>query len=311
VLRGVVLIALAAVSWGTTGSVTTVLVARADVHPWVVGAARMWVAAALLLAATRWTGASLPLGRGRLGPAVVLGACMAAFQVTYFTAVTLTGIAITALLAICSAPVMIAALAVLVLRERITARLVVSIALGVVGTALIVANPHTVAPAAPRFAAGAVLALGAALSYAIYVVAAKAALARTDPLPLAATTFTVAAILLTLPVAWTDAPVTQLARGWPWLLYLGAITTAAAYALYTTGLRHVPAAVAGIVSLVEPLTATLLGAVLFNERLGPTGVAGALLLFVAVALSLGGQRPTTTTRTTPRQPPASREPGNA
>jgi DME family drug/metabolite transporter len=44
--------------------------------------------------------------------------------------------------------------------------------------------------------------------------------------------------------------------------------------------------VAGIVSLFEPLTATLLGALLFGERLGPTGIAGALLLFAAVTLSL-------------------------
>lgn len=297
-LRGVVLIALAAVSWGTTGSVTTVLVAGAGVHPWVIGAARMWIAAALLLVATRVMRAPLPLGRGRLGVAVVLGACMAAFQATYFTAVTMTGIAITALVAICSAPVMIAALAVLVLRERLTIRVLVSIALGVVGTALLVANPHTVAPAAPRLALGALLALGAALSYAVYVVVAKAALARTEPLPLAAVTFTVAAILLTLPLAWTDAPVTQLARGWPWLIYLGAVTTAAAYALYTTGLRHVPASVAGIVSLFEPLTATLLGALLFGERLGPTGIAGALLLFTAVTLSLVsiGRAPSDITR---------------
>lgn len=289
-LRGVVLIALAAGSWGTTGSVTTVLVARFDVHPWVIGAARMWIAAALLLAATRLTGARLSMGRGHLGATFVLGACMAAFQATYFTAVTMTGIAITALVAICSAPVMIAALALLVLRERPTRRVIIAIALGVVGTALLVAHPHTVAPAAPRLALGALLALGAALSYAVYVVVAKAALAHTQPLPLAALTFTIAAILLTLPVAWTDAPVTQLARGWPWLLYLGAVTTAAAYALYTTGLRYVPAAVAGIVSLFEPLTATLLGAFLFGERLGPNGIVGALLLFAAVTLSLVTER---------------------
>jgi DME family drug/metabolite transporter len=288
VLRGVVLIALAAVSWGTTGSVTTVLVARAGVDPWVIGAGRMWVGAVLLLLAARWRGAALPRDRGRLTGAAVLGVCMAAFQITYFSAVTLTGIAITALVAICSAPVLIAGLAVILLGERLAPRVVVSIALGVLGTALLVAEPHTVAPAAPRFAAGVALALGAALSYAVYVVAAKRAVARTEPLALAAATFTVAAILLTLPVVWTQAPMTQLARGWPGLLYLGAVTTAAAYALYTTGLRFVPAAVAGIVSLFEPLTATLLGSLLFGERLGATGLLGAVLLFAAVTLTLAG-----------------------
>jgi len=288
VLRGIVLIALAAVSWGTTGSVTTVLVAGTGTDAWLIGAARMWVAAALLLLATRWMGASLPLDRGRLGPTLVLGACMAAFQVTYFTAVTMTGIAITALVAICSAPVMIAALAVVLLGERITARTASAIALGVIGTALLVAAPSAVAPSTPRFAAGGLFALGAALSYALYVVVGKATLARTAPLPLAAVTFTAAAVFLTPSLAWTEAPLTQLGRGWPWLLYLGAVTTAAAYALYLTGLRRVPASVAGIVSLFEPLTASLLGALFFGERLGGPGVAGAALLVTAVSLILTG-----------------------
>jgi DME family drug/metabolite transporter len=66
------------------------------------------------------------------------------------------------------------------------------------------------------------------------------------------------------------------------------VTTAASYALYTTGLRFVPAAVAGIVSLFEPLTATLLGSLLFGERLGATGLLGAVLLFAAVTLTLAG-----------------------
>jgi DME family drug/metabolite transporter len=76
------------------------------------------------------------------------------------------------------------------------------------------------------------------------------------------------------------------AAGWPWLVYLGAVTTAGAYALYTTGLRRVPASVAAVVALLEPLTATLLGVLLFHERLGAPGVAGAGLLLGAIALLL-------------------------
>ena len=287
-LRGIVLIAFAAVSWGTTGSVTTVLVARDGVGPWMIGAMRMWFAAALLLLAARAMRMPLPLDRRGLGAAAALGACMAAFQVTYFTAVTMTGITITALVAICAAPLMIAGLAVLTLGERPNARVLTALALGVAGTALLVIGPRVVAPAAPRFMAGTLLALGAALSYAVYVVVAKAALARTRPVPLAALTFAAAALFLTVPLWWIEHPAAQLARGWPWLLYLGAVTTAAAYVLYTTGLRHVPASVAGIVSLCEPLTAALLGAALFGERLAPTGIAGAFLLFTAVGMILRG-----------------------
>ena len=48
------LIGLAAVSWGTTGSVTTVLVARAGAGALVIGAARMLIGAIVLLVLARW-----------------------------------------------------------------------------------------------------------------------------------------------------------------------------------------------------------------------------------------------------------------
>jgi DME family drug/metabolite transporter len=302
-LRALGLIALAAVSWGTTGSVTALLVARAEATPLVVGAARMLVAAVLLLLAVAlascrrraWVdrrragvagGLRVAPGDGRR--CLVLGACMAAFQATYFTAVTRAGIAVTALVAICSAPIMIAALAAVLLGERPTRRLALALALGVAGTALLVAAP-VAGTTAPRPLSGVALALGAGLAYALYVVVAKAAVARTAPLPLVALTFTVAAVL-TAPALATAGAGRQLALGWPWLLYLGAVTTAGAYALHTAGLRSVSAGAAGVASLLEPLTATLLGVVLFGERLGAAGTAGAALLLGALALLAAGER---------------------
>jgi DME family drug/metabolite transporter len=208
---------------------------------------------------------------------------MAAFQVTYFSAVTLTGIAIAALIAICCAPLLITGLAAALLGERITARDGGALALGIVGTGLLIVGPRTSTDLSARFVAGVALALGASLAYALYVVLAKATLARTAPLPLAAAAFGVAALVLA-PVLATPDLGRQLTLGWPWLLYLGAVTTAGAYAIYTLGLREVPASRAGIVALLEPLTATLLGVFLFGERLGAAGVAGAMLLFAALGL---------------------------
>ena len=68
------------------------------------------------------------------------------------------------------------------------------------------------------------------------------------------------------------------------------VKTAGAYAIYTIGLRDVPASAAGVASLAEPLTATLLGVVLFGERLGTAGVIGAVLLFTALGISVVGVR---------------------
>ena len=58
--------------------------------------------------------------------------------------------------------------------------------------------------------------------------------------------------------------------------------TALAYGLFFTGVRAVPAAVASIVTLLEPLTATAL-AVVLGERLAPTALAGGGLMLGAVA----------------------------
>ena len=278
--RGLVLICLAAVSWGTTGSVTRVLVERAGATALVIGAARMLLGAVLLLLLARASGL-VRIPRADRWRCVALGVCMAAFQACYFSAVTLTGVALAALIAICSAPLIIALVAAATLGERVTGRVALALGLGVAGTALLIVGPRTPADLSPRFAAGVALAFAAALAYALYVVLAKAMLARTAPLALAGVNFTVAALLLS-PVLATPGAAQQLALGWPWYLYLGAVTTAGAYAIYTIGLREVTASVAGVASLTEPLTATLLGVFLFGERLGAPGI----LLFVALGLLL-------------------------
>jgi len=287
---GLVLIALAAVSWGTSGSVMTVLVDRAAASPLLVGTARLWVAAIILLLAASVTSGPIAVAADDRWRCIAMGACMAVYQAAYFTAVTLSGIAIAALVAICSAPLVIAALAPWLLGERRAMRARVPLALGVLGTALLVAAPHGLPDLSARFVGGVLLALVAGLAYALYVLAAKASLTQSAPLPLAALTFTVGAVVLTPALLWTSAPLAQLALGWPWLLYLGGVTTAAAYAVYTVGLRHVPASVAGLVTLLEPLTATVLGVALFGERLGAAGGAGALLLVAALGLLVTDRR---------------------
>jgi DME family drug/metabolite transporter len=278
-----VLIALAAMSWGTTGSVTTVLIARDGTHPLVIGAARMLMAALLLLAGARVLTGPLRIAREDRWRCVAMGLSMAVFQAAYFTAVSMMGIAPAALIATCSAPLMIAALAAAFLGERLTARVGLALAVGTIGTALLIVGPRSTADVSARFGGGAALALLAGLAYALAVVITKAALVRTPPLPLAAAGFVVGALAFT-PALAAPGALPQLAAGWPWLLYLGVVTTAVAYALYTVGLRHVSASVAAVVSLLEPLTATLLGVLVFGERLGAAGAAGAALLLGALLL---------------------------
>lgn len=267
----------------------TLLARDASAGPLLVGFLRMAVAAPCLLLLARVVERSWRLSGRETRLVLVAGASMSAYQVCYFSAVPLTGVAVTALLAICSSPLMIAGLAALFLGERPTRRVYVALGMGVVGTALLVVTPRGIGTLNPAFLPGALLALGAGLSYALYAVATKATLARVPPLTLAALTFSVAALALAPVLLWESRVLAPLAAGWPLLLYLGLVPTALAYALYTVGLRRTPATAAGIATLLEPLTATALGVGVFGERLGLAGVVGALLLLGAIALLISRQ----------------------
>jgi drug/metabolite transporter (DMT)-like permease len=70
------------------------------------------------------------------------------------------------------------------------------------------------------------------------------------------------------------------------LLTIGSGPTAAAYTLYFRGLRTAAASTAALLSLLEPLTGTLLSALILGDRLGITGLAGAAILAAAVVLTV-------------------------
>jgi DME family drug/metabolite transporter len=69
------------------------------------------------------------------------------------------------------------------------------------------------------------------------------------------------------------------------LAALGTGPTAVAYTLYFRGLRTAPAGTAALLSLLEPLTGTVLAALILGDRLGPSGIAGAVILAAALVLA--------------------------
>ncbi|WP_368496980.1 EamA family transporter [Herbiconiux sp. A18JL235] len=76
--------------------------------------------------------------------------------------------------------------------------------------------------------------------------------------------------------------VTEVAA-WGVLLYIGLIPTAVGYLLYARGLRHVSASTASLLTLFEPVVATLLGVFLIGEVLSPVGWVGLGLAMAGLA----------------------------
>jgi len=274
-----VLIVLAAVLWGTTG--TAQALAPADAQPMVVGALRLLVGGAALLAWALASGGLRGVPVWPVLPLAAAGASMAIYQVCFFTAMLKTGVAAGTLVAIGSAPVFAGLLAFLIRGERPGRRWLLATALAVGGCALLM----TVDAAGVRISpAGILLALGAGAAYANYAVVSKGILEHLDPAAAMAVVFVTGALLL-VPVllfydlAWLAAP-----RGLTAALYLGVVATALSYILYARGLKGTPVAHAVTLTLAEPLTAGLLGIAVLGERLSGQSALGMALILAGLAV---------------------------
>ncbi|MEM7064149.1 MAG: DMT family transporter [Cyanobacteria bacterium P01_B01_bin.77] len=276
---GLLLICLAAVAWGTTGTTSVLIAQQATLSPLIVGLWRILFALPIFWL---WHGYNsrqkslTGLLPHRLS-LLAMGLCMAGYQVFYFAAVPYIGVAMTALVAVCSSPLIIALLAIAFLGEKLTRSLCIALALGVTGTVLLIAQPEAVHIDGVRFFLGVILAFGAAFSYASYAVLAKSLVGRMDAIAIATYSFTAAALILT-PTLVLHPPLSVWLKIFPFLFYLGVITGGLAYGIYMLGIRYTAATAAGIAVLCEPLTATLLGIFAFKESMGWSSALGAGLL---------------------------------
>ena len=273
------LVLIAAVLWGTTGTSQTLI--RGTPDPLGVGAVRIALGGvALLLVACRGRGFAQER-RWSARPVAFAALGVAAFQLLFFAGVGRAGVAIGTVVAIGSAPAFAGVLGWAVGRERPSGRWAAATAVSVLGAALLIAA----SAGADGDGAGVALCLGAGASYATYAVASKRLMAAGHPsAAVMAVAFGGGAVLL-LPVLVTrDIGWLVDGRGALVALHLGVVTTAIAYLLFGIGLSRIPVAVAATLSLAEPLTASLLGVFFLDERLSAPQWAGAILLLAGLAL---------------------------
>ncbi|WP_045235082.1 DMT family transporter [Deinococcus pimensis] len=283
---GVFLVLLSAVLWGTVGVTVASLYRLADVDATTVGVLRLALSVPALLAATvllrQQRGLRLNLRFALL--ILLMGLAMAAYQVCYFAAVREAGVAVAVLISLCTAPVWVALLSTVVFRERLRPHAVGLLFAALIGAALLVYRPHGLGTDGADLLVGALLALGAALSYAVIALTSRALAPLASPLVSLTAAFSLSTAVL-LPLTWRDlVGVTLPLPAWGLLVYLGVVTTALGYVLFLRGMRTTPATLASVVTLLEPLVAVLLAALLLGERLAPLGLLGAVVLLVAVGL---------------------------
>jgi DME family drug/metabolite transporter len=268
------LVLLSAVLFGTTG--TAQALGPGGTTPLTVGAARIAIGGAALVAIALATRKLRDGIRWAPGPALAGALGVAAYQLCFFAAVEATGVAVGTVVALGSGPAFAGLFGLALQRERPTRRWAAATLLAVAGAAVLVLAGGGAAEVDP---AGIALALGAGASYGLYTVTSKVLLEDGhSPEGVMAVAFGLGAVLLTPLLAFGHTAWLATPGGAGLALYLGLIPTAVAYVLFARGLQRLPASSVATLTLAEPLTAATLGVIVLGERPGPVAALGALLV---------------------------------
>ncbi len=291
--RGLLLVCVAGILWGTIGPAVPLAVEASGLSPLTVGALRGLVAAAVLLAAAASFGRLRDcwvLARPQWRRVVAVGALTATFQQLFFVAVLWAGVSITTVVCLGFAPALLLVVGSVRERRPPAAGPLATVTVAVVGLLLVgLAGGDGATGSRPVVGVLAALAAGAAYGFSAEVGAPLSR--RLDTLTITTATMVVAAGVLLplglgLPLLQGEPVLTTDLASWGWIVYLGVVTMAVAYALLFTGLRTTASGTAVVASLLEPVTAVLLAVAFLGERLSPAGVAGSVLILLAIA-SLG------------------------
>lgn len=213
--------------------------------------------------------------------ALALGAVGYALQATlYFAALERLDAPVVGLV-FYTYPVLVALVAALLGRERLTRRRGAALAVASAGTALVLLGAGDVA----LDALGVVLALGTAVAYTGYILVSDSVVHRVPPVALAALVMTGAAGALALRAALTGGVDLGLtAAGWGWTACIAVVSTVVAMLAFFAGLARTGPSAASILSAFEPVVTTALAAVVLGELLRPAQLAGALVVLSSVAV---------------------------
>lgn len=275
----------AAVLFGTTG--TAQAFGPATANPLSVGAVRQVVGGTLLLAIVgawwlRHQGLRLPRWSGKVGWVLLGGACVMAFQATFFFGTRGNGVAVGSVLALGSSP-LFAGLFDWLRGNRPSRRWLAATGLAVVGIVLL-SGAFGRAVALQPLPVLASLVAGAA--YAGYAVATAALVQQgVSALPATAAVVGTSGLLGAVVCLFTDNSWLAQPRGLAVALWLGGVTVVVCYLLMGSALRHLTAATAITLGLAEPLTAAVLGVVVVGETLAPLQLAGVLLVLGGVLVA--------------------------
>ena len=275
---GNLLVLAGAILWGSNG--TAQALGATEAQPLVLGVLRILICGLILSTPAHIYSKSLPTFQpfSTIFPAAISAVL---YQITFFSAVKLTGVSVGTIVGIGSSPIFAGIVAWLIRGEKPGVRWYFATFAGVGGTTLVALSTGMDSVVLT----GVFLALMSGLSYTFLAVFMKNTFhKRSDTVTATGEIFLLGGLIM-LPLLFTyDLSWIQQADGAATILYLGLVTGALAYYLFSKGLQNVTVATAGTLTLGEPLTAGILGVLVLGEQLNLQGWGGICLLILGLII---------------------------
>jgi drug/metabolite transporter (DMT)-like permease len=288
--RGTVLVVFASLSFGASGPLAKPVM-DAGMTPQEVASIRIGLAALVLLAVVAvWRPALLRVHRSDWRLLAAYGLIgVAGVQLLYFAGLTRIPIGVAMLLEFTS-PILVALWVRFVRRTILPARMWAGTVLAMVGLTMVVQVWQGLRLDALGLLAG----IGAALCAAAYFLIGEHGASTLEPLGLVTWGMVVGAVAIfvlappwSLPFDLLGAPATiggQQVPAWVLLVACAVVSTALAYLLSISALRDLPANVASVLALIEPVVATGLAWLLLGQALTAVQLAGAAVLLTGATV---------------------------
>lgn len=212
--------------------------------------------------------------------ALALGSTLGVHWLLYFETIKLASVVV-AVLAAYLAPIAVALLGPFFLPERRSPVALIALVPALGGLALVALGGGEGVHARPlAIAAG----LGTAITYAALVIGTKRVAARVSAAGLTFWNYTISGLVM-VPLLFAAGRVTPSSGELLYLLLLGVVFTAVSGYLYIWLIRRVTAQAMGLLSYLEPVSASFLAWVILGEALTwQTALGGALVILGGLAV---------------------------
>ncbi|MCG3841942.1 EamA family transporter [Psychrobacter sp. Ps1] len=287
-LSAILCVIAASVLWGTTGTVSAFI---PDVSPLAVGAFSMGVGGVLLVLNAK---NNLLSDRQKLlsKPSLLFigSLCVAIYPLAFYSSMRLAGVAIGTVISIASAPFFTVVMERLISNKRVTSRWVVSFIFGVVGVILLTLGKTQyldINAQANNRILGILLGLVAGLTYATYSWTAHQMIENgVNSKSAMASMFGLSAILLLPSLLLTGGNLFLDAKHISVALYLAIAPMFFGYLLFGQALREIEASKATLITLLEPIVATILAIIIIGETFSHIGWLGMSLMIICLLLQV-------------------------